>query len=148
MKFKRKVSRTLYYSLGISREGEVIGSTVFMAPTRESLIPIKSPEKQPVLMVSHRSVETGKLQDTKTLNHVLLTNTIPIWSFPLHRTSFLLLTKEYIWGAALWLGVWSSQSQEYESLHAWWDQPWTRGVPSLLQPMGTGAACTRVLRAL
>lgn len=107
MKFKRKVSRTLYYSPGMNREGEVIGRTVFIAPTWEPLIPFKSPEKQPILTASHRSMETGKLQDTKILNRVLLTNKILIWVFPPCRTPFLLLKKEYIWGTALWLGVWS-----------------------------------------
>jgi len=34
------VSKTLYYSPGMSREGEVIGRTVFIAPTWEPLIPV------------------------------------------------------------------------------------------------------------
>lgn len=72
VKSKRKVPRTSYCSPGTSREGEVIGRTVFIPPTWEPLIPVKSPEKQPILTASHRSVEAGKLQDMKILNHVLL----------------------------------------------------------------------------
>lgn len=43
------VSRTLYYSPGLNRESEVIGRTVFIAPTQEPLIPVKSQEKQEIL---------------------------------------------------------------------------------------------------
>lgn len=93
MKFKRKVSRTLYYSPGVNREGGVIGRTVFIAPTWEPLIPVKSSEKQPILKAPHRSVEPGKLQDAKILNHVPLTNKILIWASGPHGTPFLLLKK-------------------------------------------------------
>lgn len=75
----------------------MIGRTVFIPPTWEPLIPVKSPEKQPILTASHRSVEAGKLQDMKILNHVLLTNKILIWAFSPHpQTQFLLLEKEHI----------------------------------------------------
>lgn len=67
----------MYYSPGMNREGEVIGRTVFIAPTWELLIPVKSSEKQLVFTASHRSTATGKLEDMKILNHVLLTNNNP-----------------------------------------------------------------------
>lgn len=143
------MSRTLYYSPGINREGEVIGRTVFIAQTWEPLILVKSPEKQLILTASHRSVETGKLQDMKILNHVLLTNKILIWAFPPPRTPFLLLKKEYISGTALWLGGLIPVRPRNTShfMHGK-ISPGARHVLSLLQPMGTGAAHTKVLRAL
>ena len=149
MKFKRKVSRTLYYSPGMNREGEVIGRTVFIAPTWEPLIPVKSPEKQPVLTASHRSVETGKLQDTKILNYVLLTNKILIWTFPPPQSSI------FATGKGIYLRCGSLVGDRIpvrprNTSHFMHGEisPAARGVRSLLQPMGTGAACAEVLRTL
>lgn len=73
----------------------MIGRTVFIALTWEPLIPVKYPEKWPILTASHRSVKPRKLQDVKILNHVLLTNKILIWASGPHRTLFLLLKKGF-----------------------------------------------------
>lgn len=122
---------------------KVIGRTVFIAPTWEPLIPVKSPEKRPILTASHRSVKSGKLRDVKILNHVLLTDKILIRASGPHRIPFFLLKKDCIWGT-VWQGVWSLHTQEHWSRPVWWDQE----CLSLLQPMGTGAAHSKILRAL
>lgn len=135
MKSKRKVSRTLHYSPAVSREGEMIDRTVFMASTWEPLIPVKSPKKQPILTESRRSVETRKLQDRKILNHVLLANKILIWAFPALPSSTHPRFQFYYWKrhiSEVQLPAWGShrsQTQEHESLHAQWNQPWSSECP-------------------
>lgn len=114
----------------MNREGEVIGRTVFIAPTWEPLIPVKSPEKQPILTASHRATETGKLQNTKILNHVLLTNKILIWAFSPPQNSHFCCWEGDI--SAVRLSGWGSdpsQTQAHESLHARWNQPCSSGRP-------------------
>lgn len=127
--------------------GWSIGRTVFIAPTREPLIPVKSPEKQPKLTASRRSVEAGKLQDMNILNHVPLTNKILIWAFPPTPNSIFATGKGvYLRHSSLVGGLMSVRNTSH-IMHGK-ISPGAQSVLSPPQPMGTGAARTEVLRAL
>lgn len=122
---------------------KVIGRTVFIALTWEPLIPVKYPEKQLILTASHRSLKPGKLRDVKILNHVLLTNKILIWAPGPHRTPFFYWKRGI---SEVQFGRGSGPRTARNTSHFLRGKIGSVLVP--LQPMGTGAAHSEVLRAL